>query len=156
MGSLLFCSHCLVLGSPGYPLPNSPLNSIFYLKVQLLRILSLVTLAQMLEALTTLWSLSAFGCTITPLIICEYQLRFLLRQSAYLDGSPTVSAYICAILKPSLRAPLASSKAEEWLIQLRLVCCFLLFMQTDMYQAVSSLVEQNTNLPFNISIMSKS
>ena len=26
-GSLFFCSHSFVLGSPGYPLPSSPLNS---------------------------------------------------------------------------------------------------------------------------------
>ncbi len=62
------------------------------LNTQLFIILSLVTFAQILDALTTLWSLSALGCTVILLTISAYSFNPFLSNCAYLPGSPTVSA----------------------------------------------------------------
>ena len=130
-----FASQLLVLGSDGYPLPNSSSNSTidnelpkFYTNFHPSMTLSLVTFAHTLDALTTLWSWSAFGWTVIFLVMFKYYGMRDRMYSLYLFGSPTVSTYTSVTLNPWLSALLNSLIAALCEIVFKFIesnlCCF--------------------------------
>ena len=64
----------------------------FYANFHSVIMRSLLTLAHILEALTTLYVASAFGSQEIFLKICECSFKFSFKNAVYLVGSPTVSA----------------------------------------------------------------